>query len=106
MGPNKTDKAIIRASKASAGVASITQAFDTSSKLHNESKAHSKKSSFKDEMSVMSDLRKLRPFQEIPGRSHNAFQNMEKSITHGLNYEELLLWLARHKNQLAMGVLY
>jgi len=41
MGANKTDKALLRASKAAAGVEEVVSNFDTSTKIHKSSRNHS-----------------------------------------------------------------
>ena len=56
MGANKTEKAIGRASKASGGVAKISEAFEKQVKMHQKSTAHSHKSAADDEQLISKDL--------------------------------------------------
>ena len=69
-GPNKTDKAIERANRASGGIRKIVDNFDTISNVKPISGKHTHASSLKDEKVILNDLRAIRPFTTIPGRVH------------------------------------
>lgn len=105
MGPNKTSKAIIRASKAAAGMGFITEAFDKCSGINKKSRKHSHKSSDKDELLMLADLRKEKPFVLKPGRSHFSFPDIPRFVTCHLDREGLLAWLNHHKKQVSKGLL-
>lgn len=68
MGPNKTNNAIITASKAARGIHQIKGQFDKVTKIHPSSRAHTTRSAKDDEMLMLKDLSKLRPFHITPKR--------------------------------------
>lgn len=75
MSENKTDKAITRASRASGGIREIVENFDTISQVKKNLGKHTHTSSKKDEMTILKDLRDLRPFTSKPGRAPFFIQN-------------------------------
>ncbi len=70
MGQNETKKAMVRASKAASGIHKIISAMNDALEIHKGSKRHIKNSSSDDEMLMLQDLRKLKPFKRVPGRHH------------------------------------
>ena len=74
MGPNKTDKAIRRASRASGGIRKIVDNFDTISNVKPISGKHTYASSLKDEKVILNYLTAICPFTTIPGRAHRSFE--------------------------------
>ena len=104
MGPNKIPKAMTRASKAAAGLQQIVQRMSNTLHLKNVSHVHSHSSSKEDEMLMVSDLRKLKPFNRKPGRCHPTFKLMEVSPTSVVDMKGLFTWLEKHKKQIAMGI--
>ena len=104
MGANKTTKAMVRASKAAAGVHQIVKGIDDALKIHEVSKVHSKRCSNEDDMSMLQDLRKLRPFERTLGRHHMHIQEISVSPTSSLNMRDFFAWLQRHKKQIGMGL--
>ena len=103
MGPNKTNNAIVTASKAAPGIYQIKGQFDKTTNIHLPSRAHSTRSTKDDEMLMFKDLRKLRPFRIIPNRFHENFQDISLSPLVGQDMEKFFLWIQKHKNQIAMG---
>ena len=65
MGLNKTHKAMERASKAVAGVQQIVKRMNEVCNVKRASQAHSHKSATEDEMMMVQDLRKIKPFETI-----------------------------------------
>ena len=104
MGPNKTRKAMTRASKAAAGLQQIVQRMSNTLHLKNVSHVHSHSSSKEDEMLMVSDLRTLTPFNRKPGRCHPTFKLMEVSPTSMVDMKGLFTWLEKHKKQIAIGI--
>ena len=98
MGPNKTSKAMTRASKAAAGLQQIVQRMSNTLHLRNVSHVHSHSSSKEDEMLMASDLRTLKPFNRKPGRCHPTFKLMEVSPTSMVDMKGLFTWLEKHCN--------
>ncbi len=103
MGPNKTAKAMTRASKAAAGIQQIVRRVNDESDIKRVSQVHSHKSSIEDELMMVKDLRKIKPFERKPGRSHAHFDQMQVSPTSTVDMKSLFLWLEKHKKQIAMG---
>ena len=103
MGVNKTEKNIVRASKASAGLHRIVNQFDKVTHVHKVSQHHSTRSAKDDELMMLDDLRQLQPFRNNPGRFHNSFQDIEISPLLNLNFSELFLWIDDHKKKIGYG---
>jgi hypothetical protein len=103
MGPNKTQKAMERASKAAAGVQQIVNRLNTVSDVKRVSQAHIHKSAKEDEVMMVQDLRMIKPFERKPGRKHAHFDKIQATPTSGLDMKILFIWLEKHKKQIAMG---
>ena len=102
MGANKTEKAITRASKASAGVTNIVESFEKQVSIHRRSSTHMHKSSSDDERLILSDLRAIRPFEQEEGRMFESFVDIPCDPTHLLDEAKFKQWIARHKNNILM----
>lgn len=100
MGANKTNKAIERASKAVGGVQKIVENFHCQASVQPSSAAHSHKSSTADELQILEDLRKLKPFTIQAGRAHNSFPNVAADPFNCLDKVAFIKWLARHKKNI------
>ena len=85
MGANKTHKAITRASKASAGVTKVVEAFEDQVKMPRRSSTHKHKSSTDDESLILRDLRTLRPFKKEDGRNFESFAGISQDPLHSLD---------------------
>lgn len=103
MGPNKTPKAMMRASKAAAGIQQIVKRVNEISDVTRVSQAHSHECSTEDEMLMLKDLRKIKPFERKPGRKHAHFEKIQVSPTSGIDMKNLFIWLEKHKKLIAMG---
>ena len=95
---------MVRASKAVSGIHKVVSAMNDALEIHEGSKRHSKKSSSEDEMLMLQDLRKLKPFKRVSGRHHAHFPEITASPTHSVNMSDLFLWLQKHKKQIGMGL--
>ena len=104
MGANKTTKAILRASQSGAGVHEIKWSFDKATNIHRVSQTHSARSSVEDELMILQDLRKLRPFRVVSGRCHAHFPDTAISTTANLDVGELFTWLERPKNKIGRSL--
>ena len=102
MGANKSDKAISRASKASGGVKKIVEAFEKQVPQHQKSSSHSHKSAAADEKMIMADLRSLRPFKQVDGRTFESFKDISHDPTCSLDEEKFVSWINRHKKNILM----
>ena len=104
MGPNKTKDAIQCASRAEAGIHEIVINFDDNARVTPQSSRHTKMSSKEDELGMIKDLRKLKPFKVIPGRKHSSFSNMTISPLTNLDMDQLYNWLDKHKYQIGVNM--
>ena len=98
MGPNKTPKAMMRASKAAAGIQQIVKRVNEISDVTRVSQAHSNKCSTEDEMLMLKDLRKIKPFERKPGRKHAHFEKIQVSPTSGIDKKIFLFGLKNTRN--------
>ena len=103
MGANKTPKAMMRASKAAAGVHLIVKQVNEVSGIKPTSQVHAHKESSGKVIMMFKDLKKLRPFDLEKGRFHRNFQEIIVSPTSSVNMSSLFSWLEKHKKQIAMG---
>jgi hypothetical protein len=102
MGANKTEKAIERVSRAAGGVRKIVDIFEDQTLIKAKSSAHSHKSSTEDEHKILSDLRKVKPFSQIPGRFHKSFVGISSDPLENLDEKKFWEWLQRHQKNIAV----
>ena len=74
MEANKTNKAIDRSSRASGGERQIAENYSQQVNRPVHSSSHSHQSSVLDDKKILADLRTLKPFNTIPNRKHDSFQ--------------------------------
>jgi len=55
-------------------------------------------------MMMLADLRKLRPFTVVSGRSHQHFSDIEISSTSSLDMGDFYTWLEKHKQQIGRSL--
>ena len=96
MGANKTNKAIDRSSRASGGERQIAENYDQQVNRPVHSSSHSHQSSVLDDKKILADLRTLKPFNTIPNRKHDSFQEISSDPLATLDETELARWLSRH----------
>jgi hypothetical protein len=104
MGVNKTNKNIVRASKASAGLHRIVEQFDKVTHIHKVSQRHSSISPKDDELMMLKDLNKLHPFRYSPGRFHHTFKDIKISPLSNLCFSDLHQWINDHKKKIGYRV--
>ena len=102
MGANKTEKAIDRVSRAAGGVRKIVDVFEAQASVRRRSSAHSHKSSADDECKILADLRKVKPFSQVPGRSHKSFMGISWDPLKNLDEEKFCEWLKRHQKNISV----
>lgn len=79
LGANKSEKAIMRSSRAADTVALICEKIDGSVKLKKSGTNHHVPKAEKDEQVVRASLRQLRPFMKTPGRCCQGLPNILSS---------------------------
>ena len=105
MGPNKTDKAIYRASRAVGGIQHIVENLNVQTSSNKQSSgSHTHKASVPDELKILKDLRELRPFLIQPGRAHSSFPSISTNPLKSINTKEFKTWLKRHKKYLLHNI--
>lgn len=81
----------------------IAQAFDNCSVIHINYNNTAKEAPVKMKLSMLEDVRKLKPFYLTPGKSQNSFPTISPHVTSHLNEGDLLTWLQSHKQQVVTG---
>ena len=102
IGANKTETAIGRASKASGGVTTIVEAFESQINMRQKSSAHSHKSSLDDERVIIKDLRATRPFKKEEDRMFQSFAGISHEPIHSFDKEKFKQWIDRHTKNILM----
>ena len=99
MGANKTNKAIDRSSRASGGERQIAENNDQQVNRPVHASSHSHQSSVLDDKKIVADLRTLKPFDTLPKRKHDSFEEINSDPL-ATPQTELARWLSRHKKSL------
>lgn len=99
---NKTECNIQNRTRAIAGIHDIGENFDLQSNVIIRAKKHNNLSSMADELVILQDLRKLRPFRIQPGRVHTAFPNISKSVFDKLDVTKIHSWVNNKKFEFAL----
>ncbi|CAB3983666.1 Hypothetical predicted protein [Paramuricea clavata] len=89
MRANKTPKAMMRASKAAAGVDQIVKRVNEVSNIKPASQSYTHKETSNEEVMMFQDLQKLQPFNTKKGRYHHNFKEIVVSPTSSVNMSEL-----------------
>ena len=95
---NKTVSNIEARSSALPGLSSIAKNFDKTASTVVRAKKHQRKDASQDELSMMDDLRRLRPFCHQEGRRHHEFPNVPKSQVKNFDGMKFNSWFEKHKN--------
>ena len=86
---NKTAHNITTRTTALSGIGEISQNYDTATKVVVRCQKHSVASALEDEMAILEDLRKLRPFEKVPGRYHPHFPEEAASILQNIDVDKI-----------------
>ncbi|XP_060578320.1 uncharacterized protein LOC132735396 [Ruditapes philippinarum] len=89
LGANKTDKAIMRCTKAADIVVDICDKIDSSVALKKTSSRHHTPRAAKDEELIAKSLRELRPFSNISGRTCQGLPNILSSPLKKIDQKDL-----------------
>ena len=93
MGSDQTEKNLESRTSALAGVQDVASQYDNVTNVIVRQRSHSCVSPQGDEMTMVNDLRRLRPFRFTAGRHHKSFPKMKSSILEGLDVENFKNWL-------------
>ena len=93
MGANKTQKAILRASKALGKTSAIVHNFDNITSIKAPSQKHSSTSISRDRDLILQVLNSNGTFTETKGRKHRSFPNLKSSIMTKIKENDLRSWI-------------
>ena len=94
---NKKETTIEKKSAAIPGVADIAGNFDKESSVVIRAKKHSEKSAHNDELTMLRELRLVKPFAYTPGRTYSTFQKVQPSMLCHLNAGKFKQWFVKKK---------
>ena len=100
MGVDKTVSDIEWSSRSFGGERQIVENFDQQMNSVPPSSSQSHSSSITDEGKIMTDLRKLRPFNHVPNRKHDSFPDIVANRLTRVDQVDLGKWLGEHKKNL------
>jgi hypothetical protein len=90
---NKTEANIARKTGALGGIYNIAEHYDEVTPVLVRTKKHCKPSDTSDEVTMLEDLRQIRPFLHRNDRCHDTFQRTEQSLLTGLDYDKFIKWI-------------
>ena len=100
LGANKTEKAVVRLGKCIAPLADTLSQYDIIHAIPETSGYHPRASSGKDLKHILTELQRLNPFDDIPGRYHNSFRQLGRGLMNTLKSEQLDVWMKEHWKRL------
>ena len=100
LGPNKTEKAIVRAGKSLGTISKVLQRFDETNAIHSSTDAHHPRSVKKDLEELLKELCKSQVFSYIPGRKHRSYTHDKKSILQSINMKTMHQWMDKKLKKL------
>ncbi len=92
LGANKTEKAILRVSRALGTIIPILDNFDLIHGVSEISGAHKRKSTGKDVLAIANELRRRKVFHYTSPRKHNKFPN-PRNVLHDRKKEDIVEWM-------------
>ena len=92
---NKTSTNISQKTKALSCIDSVCKRYDVVSNVKVRCKKHSHANYHGDELLLIDDLRTVRPFEKIAGRSHKCFEKIKRNIELYLEPEKYHQWIQR-----------
>lgn len=103
LGANKTEKSISRATASADAIAEICSQMDNCLQIKPKSGRHSKTVSVNDQIIVSRELRKIRPFQYIPGRKCQGFSSLHPIPVTTENVPNMKDWINHLIRRLTRG---
>ena len=100
LGPNLTDNAMKRAARSVTTLHEFTRRFDEQTYVPTTSSAHNTKNDENDVTKVVSVVLKNKIFEEISGRMHSLFRNVDINPLSGLDRKKMREWIERKKNEM------
>ena len=97
---NRSIETIDEICRATNGIKEIRDNFDGTTKTHKSSTRHTEKSSHSDEIEMIGDLLKFKPFNFETGRLHENFATIKSSPSRYIKIVEHHIWFRTHIKQL------
>ncbi|XP_069101608.1 uncharacterized protein [Argopecten irradians] len=91
---NKSASNIAMRTRGLSCLKSLSERYDSQSNVKERAKNHQKGSYFDDELVLVKDLQQVQPFQKQPGRYHNSFIKMPKTMLDYLNVDHFHEWIS------------
>lgn len=101
---NQTEQNVTRKTGALAGLHAIGLNYDNETDVNVHTQKHSTVSSLGDELSMIEDLRKIKPFHQIPSRYHVAYPDMGKSVFENLDVSFFHSWIIKQCHKWATEI--
>ena len=97
LGPNKTEKCIIRVGKALGTINPVLHQFDVSNGILTPSGHHAILSEEKDLILLVKELSQtISVFKICPGRKHRSFPTLLCSMLQHMKYADIIAWIITH----------
>ena len=103
---NFTEKVIIRVSHSALKTDTILKHYDKASKVVRPSGKHTPADVTVDIMTLVQQFKERKLFQQIQGRKHNAFPDIEENQLSSLNMHDFRDWLSRSMRKIAKKHFY
>ncbi|CAG2238691.1 unnamed protein product [Mytilus edulis] len=94
---NKLDANICNRTSALPSIHTIADNFDTEACTIIRSKKHTRKQNDEDELLLIQDMKKIRPFEYTSGRSYKEFNTIPRSISQKVDGQLLLKWFNKNR---------
>lgn len=104
MQSNKSQTNIERKTGALAAINQVMEKYDESTETLIRSKKHTHTSALADELSMVEDLRTVRPFQHQAGRSYPQFDHIKPTLIHEESMMHLRQWMLRRGHEHAASL--
>ena len=94
---NKSESNIEHRTAAIPGIHAIAKNFDDQAGTIIRAKKHKQKDSKEDELKIINDLRKIKPFYHTEGRAYHGFQRIPRSFLQKIGNCSLQAWFESNK---------
>ncbi|CAC5383233.1 unnamed protein product [Mytilus coruscus] len=94
---NKLDANICNRTSALPSIHAIADNFDTEACTIIRSKKHTRKQNDEDELLLIQDMKKIRPFHYTSGRFYKEFNSIPRSISEKVDGQLLLKWFNKNR---------
>lgn len=94
LGPNDSEDSIDRIGRSVGSTMKVCNSFDKSNKVPEESGKHSKRTVDLDMEKLLVGLKCGKVFDNLPGRKHTQFPNIQVNMTRKLTVQKLEKWMS------------